>query len=447
MPHDLEAERAVLGGIIVDNEQLPSACEHVTARDFYRAAHGFVFDAMLRLEERREPIDLLTLKPELAARGRLDEVGVAYLAGLPDGVPRSSNVGEYARIVCENSVRREMVRAGHAIIDSAYDPEGDAATVLDRAQARLFQIADHQTRGQMVNMAALMPAVINEVERRVADKRTVTGVPTGFRDLDDLTRGFQPEDLIVIGARPSMGKTSLVMNVAQHAALHHGMRVAVFSLEMSAQSLGLRLLASEARIDHHRLLSGRLCQSDYGPMADAYGRLSQAGIVIDSSSSVTAFDVRAKARRLKADKGLDAIIIDYLQLMRPTQRAENKNLEIAEITRSLKAIAIDLRVPVILLSQLSRALESRSNHRPQLSDLRDSGSIEQDSDVVLLLHREEEYAKSDQNRGKAEIIIAKQRNGPTGTVTVSFVKEYTRFEDIPVASPAEDRLLPIGDER
>jgi replicative DNA helicase len=375
----------------------------------------------------------MALCESLNHAGELEAVGGrAYVYGLTDGVPHSTNAAEYARIVRERARRRKLVFLGQKLVAEAYESEQPSADLLDRAQAALFQVAGCQTGNGFVNMKTLMRDVVEEFERLVADQRSVTGVPSGLPALDDLRRGFQKGDLVVIAAPTSVGKTSLVQSIAQYVALEAGRRVAVFSLEMDPRSLGLRLLASEAHVDHHQLLTGRLYQGDYARMSAALERLSVAGIYIDSSSALTAFDVRAKARRLKADGALDLIVIDYLQLMRSTKRAENRNLEVAEISRALKAVAIDLDVPVLLLSHFSRAPETRTNHRPQLSDLRDSGAIEQDADVVLLLYREERYAPTDQNRGVAEIDIGKQRNGPVGTVKVSFVKEYTRFEDLKI---------------
>jgi replicative DNA helicase len=430
LPHDLRAERAVLGAVLVRNDVLFDVLEHLTAAEFFRDVHRTIFRAMLALSEQKVPIDDLTLCEALTRTGELEDVGgPVYVAGLMDGVPKSTNAAAYAAIVRDKCTLRRLILAAHTFIAAAYEAEEAPATIVDAAQAALFDVASRQVRGGFIGTKTLMPQVLEAVEARIADKRRVTGVATGFTDLDDMTRGFQPGDLIIVAGRPSMGKTSFGMNVVQHAAIKDRRRAAVFSLEMNSKSLGLRLLASEARVDHHRVLSGQVLNADWGRMSMAFGRLTEAGILIDDSSTATVFDVRAKARRLKADGGLDLIVIDYLQLMTGVGKSENKNLEVAAITKALKAVARDLEVPIVLLSQLSREPDKRGNHRPMLSDLRDSGAIEQDADVVIMIHREEKYGPTDENRGIAEAILSKQRNGPTGSVRLVFHDHLVRFDN------------------
>jgi len=430
LPHNLEAERSILGAVLLHDDALGVVADTLADRMFFRDAHKRIYRAMLRLAARNVAIDLTTLREELDRAGDLAEVnGPAYLIALVDGVPRSTNIEHYAAIVREKAYLRDAIFAANKVLAEAYDAEDDAREVLNRAQQAFFDIDRQTARRGFVDMSALMPDVLAAIERHAADRRTVTGVPTGFGALDEMTRGFQPGNLIVVAGRPSMGKTTFAMNIAQHAATNGRRQVAVFSLEMSQKSLGIRLVASEARVEHHRLLSGHIAQGDYARIAVAMDRLGAAGIHIDDSAAVTVFDVRAKSRRLKADGGLDLIVIDYLQLMNGVGRAENKNLEVAGITKGLKAVARDLDVPVVLLSQLSRETERRGNHRPQLSDLRDSGAIEQDADVVIFIHREERYVPTDDNRGVAEAVLSKQRNGPTGTIRLRFESELVRFDN------------------
>ena len=431
LPHSLEAERSVLGAVLLQNEFLEHVRAIVQPSDFYRDAHARIFEHVIKLHDRREPVDFLTLRESLAASDELERVGgPAYITALVDGVPRSTNVEHYAAIVREYATRRRLVLVGQKLIAEAHESDDSPADLIDRAHSALFKVAERQSVDTLTDSRALMPELLGVVDQLVADKRLVTGVPTGLTDLDELTRGLQPRDLIVVAARPSMGKTSFGMNVVQHAAIRASRRALVFSLEMGRRPIGLRLLASEGRVDHHKLLSGHLGDADWGRLSNAMGRLEAGAIYVDDAAVVTVFDVRAKARRLQAGGGLDLIVIDYLQLMTGAQKAENKNLEVAAITKGLKAIARDLDVPVLLLSQLSREPDKRGNHRPQLSDLRDSGAIEQDADVVIGLHREEKYAPTADNRGVAEAILLKQRNGPTGTVRLLFHDHLVRFDNL-----------------
>ncbi|MEQ1868588.1 MAG: replicative DNA helicase [Vicinamibacterales bacterium] len=435
LPHNLEAERSVLGAILLHNDVFNIAAEFIDSADFYRDAHRRIWDKMVKLAERGDAIDFITLKEELTRSGDLDEIGgPAYLAALVDGVPRSTNVGHYARIIKEKSTLRNLIFASHKILASAYDGEEDADVILDQAEHQIFAIADDKVSDGFVSMRDLAATSLDTIEALQSKKELITGVPTGFTDLDEMTSGLQKGDLIIVAARPSMGKTSLVMNIAQHVGTKTDMTVGVFSLEMSKEQLFLRMLTSEARIDAHRLRGGFLGERDWGKLSQAIGTLSEAKIFIDDTASIGVLEMRAKCRRLASQHGLHLIIIDYIQLMQGRGKFENRTLELASISRSMKGLAKELSVPVVVLSQLSRAPEARSDHRPQLSDLRESGALEQDADVVAFIYREEQYA--DKNNpppealGTAEIIIGKQRNGPTGVVKLAFLKEYTRFENL-----------------
>jgi replicative DNA helicase len=435
LPHNLEAERSVLGAILLQNETFNIAAESIDSQDFYRDAHRRIWDKMVKLAERGDAIDFITLKEELSRAGDLDDVGgPAYIAALVDGVPRSTNVAHYARIIKEKATLRNLIFASNKILASAYDGEDDAEVILDQAEHAIFAIADDKVSDGFVSMRDLAQTSLDTIEQLQSKKELITGVPTGFVDLDEMTSGLQKGDLIIVAARPSMGKTSLVMNIAQHVGTKTDMTVGVFSLEMSKEQLFLRMLTSEARIDAHRLRGGFLGERDWGKLSQAIGTLSEAKIFIDDTASIGVLEMRAKCRRLASQYGLHLIIIDYVQLMQGRGKFENRTLELASISRSLKGLAKELGVPIVLLSQLSRAPESRSDHRPQLSDLRESGALEQDADVVAFIYREEQYV--DKNNpppealGTAEIIIGKQRNGPTGVVKLAFLKEYTRFENL-----------------
>ncbi|MDR1990081.1 MAG: replicative DNA helicase [Acidobacteriaceae bacterium] len=441
LPHNLEAERSVLGAILLHNETFNVAAEAIDSGDFYRDAHRRIFDKMVKLAERGNAIDLVTLKEELSRSGDLEEVGgPAYIAALIDGVPRSTNVEHYARIIKEKATLRQLIFAANKILTNAYDAEEDVDVVLDQAEHAIFAIADDKVSEGFVALKDLAQGSLDTIEKLHAKRELVTGVPTGFTDLDEMTAGLQPSDLIIVAARPSMGKTSLVMNIAQHVGTRTTMTVGVFSLEMSKEQLFLRMLTSEARIDAHRLRGGFLGEKDWGKLSQAIGTLSEAKIFIDDTPSIGVLEMRAKCRRLASQHGLHLIIIDYIQLMQGRGRFENRTLELAAISRSLKGLAKELNVPIVVLSQLSRAPESRSDHRPQLSDLRESGALEQDADVVAFIYREEQYADKSQPlppeaQGTAEIIIGKQRNGPTGVVKLAFLKEFTRFENLAYGAP------------
>ena len=431
LPHNLEAERCVLGAILIHNEAFNVAAELIDSHDFFRVAHRLVFDKMVGLNERGHVIDLVTIKDELGRSGHLDEVGgAAYVAGLADGVPRSTHVEHYARIVKEKATLRNLIHSASKILSTAYEAEQDAGTVLDQAEQEIFSIAEDRIHTGFVPLGDLVQGSFTAIEHLQQHKGLVTGIPTGFVDLDNLTSGFQPSDLIIIAARPSMGKTSFVLNVAQHIGTKTDRTVGFFSLEMSREQLFMRMLTSEAEVDSHRFRGGFLSERDYGRLSTALGRLAEARVYIDDSAGLGVLEARAKARRLKAEHGLDLLVIDYIQLMQGRGRFENRTQEVASISRALKGLAKELAVPVVALSQLSRAPESRSDRRPQLSDLRESGALEQDADVVMFIYRDEQYGATPENENLAEIIIGKQRNGPTGTVKMAFLKQYTRFANL-----------------
>ena len=430
LPHNLEAEKAVLGAVLIDNEQFNRAAELIDSPDFYRHAHQQIFDKMVSLTDRDEVIDLVTLKEELNRAGNLNEVGgPAYIAALVDGVPKSTNVEYYAKIVKEKATLRSLIGSANKILTTAYQAEADASEQLDLAGQAIFQITDDRLKGGFESLRDLVPGGFKTLEKLQEQQSFLTGVPSGFTDLDRLTSGFQPSDLVIIAARPSMGKTSLALNIAQHVGTKTEKTVGVFSLEMSKQQLFLRMLTAEARIESQKFRGGFLSSEEYKKLSEALGALGEAKVFIDDSASISVLEMRAKARRLQQEHGLDLLIIDYLQLMQGRGRFENRNLELASISRSLKSLAKELKAPVVALSQLSRAPESRSEHRPQLSDLRESGALEQDADVVLFIYREDQYDRKPENENTAEVIIGKQRNGPTGTVRLAFLKEITRFEN------------------
>ncbi len=432
LPHNLEAERSVLGAILIHNEAFNQAAEFLKPHDFYRDAHRRIFQKMVALSERGGAIDLVTLKEDLARSGELEEVGgPAYIASLVDGVPRSTNVDSYARIIKEKSALRDLIFSANKILATAYEAEQDAALILDEAEQAIFSIAEDRVRPGFVSMRDLAHQGFEAIEQAVARKQLVTGVPTGFVDLDEMTSGLQPGELIIVAARPSMGKTALALNIAQHVGTRTDRTVGVFSLEMSKEQLFLRMLTAEAGIDSHRLRTGFLGENDWTKLSTAMGQLAEARIFIDDSPGVAVLEMRAKARRLMLEHGLHLILVDYIQLMQSAGRFENRTLELGAISRGLKGLAKELGIPVVALSQLSRAPEARADHRPMLSDLRESGALEQDADVVVLLFRADQYPNAaEEERGIAELHVAKQRNGPTGLVKLAFLKEYTRFESL-----------------
>lgn len=430
LPHNLEAERAVLGAILVQNDAYNLAVEVVRPEDFYRDAHRRIFDKIIALSERQSPIDFVTLKEELAKSGELDTVGgPAYIASLVDGVPRATNVEYYATIVKDKAVLRRLISTANKIAAEAYEGDQDSGEILDAAEHAIFSIAEGRLRTGFTSLYDVAQEGMKAIETAVEQKQMITGVPTGFDDLDQLTSGLQRGDLVILAARPSMGKTSLALNIAQYAGTKGGKVCGVFSLEMSKEQLFIRMLSCEAQIDGHKLRTGYLRSDDWGRLTAALGTLGHSKIFIDDSASIGVLEMRAKCRRLAAEHGLDLLIIDYIQLMQGRGRFDNRTQELGAISRSLKGLAKELNIPIIVLSQLSRAPESRSDHRPQLSDLRESGALEQDADVVLLIYRDDVYNKESEQQNTAEIIIAKQRNGPIDTVRLAFIKERTKFEN------------------
>jgi len=430
LPHNLDAERSVLGSILIENQSINLAQEILRHDDFYRDPHRKIYRVMENLSERATAIDEITLKEELARSGDLESVGgAAYIASLADGVPSPKHIEYYARIVKEKSILRGLISSASGILTDCYRAEEEVGEILDRAESSIFKIAQDSLSGGFLPIRTIADASLKVIEELSKSHSMITGLATGYDRLDEYTAGLQKSDLIVVAARPAMGKTTFCLNVAQNAALRDERRVGVFSLEMSREQLFLRMLCSLGRIDAHLLRTGRLTKDDWKKLTDAFARISSAPIFIDDSAGIGVMEMRAKARRLKSEHGLDLLVIDYLQLIRGRGRVENRNQEISDISRSLKELAKELQIPVIAISQLSRAPETRpGDRRPQLSDLRESGAIEQDADVVLFIYREEVYKPTEDNRGKADLIIAKQRNGPVGLVPLAFIKQYTKFE-------------------
>jgi len=434
-PHNLEAERALLGSVLLDNGTLNVVVETLTRDDFFSESHRIILDRMLALSEKSRTADLVTLSEELSKEGLLEKVGgAAYLASLTDGVPVGStaSVSEYCRIVKEKSLVRRLINASNNVISRCLESSDDPETLIDLAQSQVFEIAEEKVRSGFYGVRDIVKGSFGTIDVLFDRGQRVTGVESGFVDLDTMTSGFQPGELIIIASRPSLGKTALALNIAAHAAVDSKKVIGFFSLEMSKESLLIRLLCSEARIDSHKLRTGFSSREDWAKMTRALGRLADAPLYIEDTPALSIMQIRAKARRLKAEKGLDFLVVDYLQLATGHGRFENRTQEVSFISRGLKSIAKELHVPVLALSQLSRAPEERPGHRPQLSDLRESGSIEQDADVVIFIFREDVYRRGGEEseaEGKTDLIIGKQRNGPTGHVPLVFLKPYTRFEN------------------
>lgn len=437
-PQNMEAEQSVLGGILIENEAINRVTEILAPEDFYRDTHRKIFNALIDLFERNEPADLITMTNELRKKGELDAVGGAsYVTSLIDSVPTAANIEYYARIVKEKAILRRLIETSTEIITQSYADRGDVESFLDEAEKAIFEISERRVKPSFFPIKEIVKESFKTIETLFKNKDLVTGVPSGFKELDRLTSGFQPSDLIIVAGRPSMGKTALCLNIAQYAAIEAKIPVAIFSLEMSKEQLVIRMLCSEAQVEGTRLRTGYLSESDWPKLTMAAGTLSDAPIFIDDTAALSILELRAKARRLKSDHGLGMIIVDYLQLMKGRTRVESRQQEISEISRSLKALSKELNVPVIAVSQLSRKTEERTGNRPQLSDLRESGAIEQDADVILFLFREEIYNRSEENKGKAEVIIGKQRNGPIGKVDLAFLDKFTTFKDLYKGEPKE----------
>lgn len=444
-PHNTEAEESLLSAILLDNNALLDVLDMLSPEDFYTTSHQIIFDAMTEMFRRSEPVDLVTLTEYLTSRGDIDKIsgetyrGATYLSWLTDDVPRAVNAVYYARIIRDKASLRRLIEKANAITRQCYENQSDVDGVIDFAESAVFEISENTIKPSFFSIDKIIEKNIDVLEERQGNKSLVTGVPTGFTRLDQLTAGFQPSDLIILAARPSMGKTAFALNLARNAAVDAGVPVAVFSLEMSKEQLSMRMLCAEARVDSYRLRSGFFSREDWDALTNAASVLSDSPIYIDDSPDLTSVDIRAKCRRLKLEKGLGLVIIDYLQLMRGRANVERRDLEISEISRSMKSLAKELNIPVLALSQLNRKLEERGDKRPMLSDLRESGSIEQDADVVAFIYRDEVYNKDENNpeRGMAEVILGKQRNGPIGVAKLTFIGQYTRFENA-----ASEGMLP-----
>ncbi len=434
-PQALDAELAVLGGIMLDPEALERLEGSLIPEHFYAERHRLIFNAMLELTGKGQPADSLTIKDYLEQRQQLDTCGgEQYLGELISAIPTAANVRHYANIVRDRAVLRELLGVCSKVSQNIYEsPDVEVGDHLDQAEMDMLAVAERFSRSRPTfnKMNELMIEGYHQLEKRYAEKKAITGTPTGYNDLDEITSGLQPSDLLIVAGRPSMGKTAFAMNLARNAAMEteNASAVAIFSLEMSAQQIALRMLASEARVNMKLLRTGRFSSDDWRKLASASGSLAESPIFVDDTPSISVLELRSKCRRLKKEAGgLDLVIIDYLQLMSGRAGAERREQEISEITRSLKGLAKELNVPVIALSQLNRSLESRADKRPMMSDLRESGAIEQDADVIMFIYRDEVYNKKPENEGLAEVIIAKQRNGPTGIVNLTFLHEFTRFE-------------------
>jgi replicative DNA helicase len=432
-PQHIEAEQSILGGILIENEAINRVTEILDADDFYRDTHRKIFNALINLSERDEPADLITLTNELRKIDQLDSIGGAsYLASLVDSVPTAANIQYYARIVKEKAILRKLIQTSTEIITQSYEDRGDVEGFLDEAERAIFDISEKRVRPSFYPIREIVKESFATIEKLFKKKEAVTGVPSGFKELDRMTAGFQPSDLVIIAGRPSMGKTAFCLDVAEYAAIDNKIPVAIFSLEMSKEQLVIRMLCSQAHVEGTRLRTGYLNESDWPKLTIAAGSLSESPIYIDDTAALSVLELRAKARRLKSDHGLGMVIVDYLQLMKGRSRVESRQQEISEISRSLKALSKELNIPVIAVSQLSRKTEERTGNRPQLSDLRESGAIEQDADLILFIYRDEVYNRSEDNpnRGKAEVIIGKQRNGPIGKIDLAFLDKFTTFKDL-----------------
>ena len=430
-PHSIEAEQSVLGAMLLDREAIITASEHIKPEDFYKDSHREVYEAVMDLFDKGEPVDLVTLTEQLRQRNTLEAVGgVAFLADLSSSVPTTANAVHYAKIIQEKSLLRKLIKVCGEISNMSYEAAEEAGVIVEFAEKGIFDISQSRTSKGFIPLKEILVSNFNRIEELYNTKGRTTGVSTGFIDIDGKTSGLQKSDLILVAARPSMGKTALALNIAQHAALKTGIPVAIFSLEMSKEQLVNRMICAEANIDSHKLRTGNLGDEDWPKLAEAVSRLSKASIYIDDTPGITVAEMRSKSRRLKLERGLELILIDYLQLMQGSGRAESSQQEISEISRALKALAREMDCPVLAISQLSRAPEMRSEHRPMLSDLRESGAIEQDADVVMFLYRDEYYHPDTEKKGIAEVILAKQRNGPTGTIELVWLDRFTKFADM-----------------
>ncbi|WP_017415134.1 replicative DNA helicase [Clostridium tunisiense] len=432
MPQNLDAEQSVLGSMLIDKTAIAQAVEVLNAEDFYRDTHKVIFSAIRDLYQKDTPVDMITLLDYLRSTEKLEEAGgITYITEISNSVPTTANISSYIQIVEDKSTLRKLIRTSTEIIEQSYNKQDNVEAVMDLAEKRIFGLSQTKNSSDFEPMNVVLERGFLEIERMFNNKGDTTGVPSGFKDLDDKTSGFQSGDMVLIAARPSMGKTTFVLNLAQHAALRAGKKIAIFSLEMSKEQLAYKLLCAEANVDMLRLRTGNLEDKDWENIARASGPLAAAKIFIDDTAGISVMEMRSKCRRLKLEHGIDMIIIDYLQLMSGSN-PDNRQQEVSEISRSIKAIAKEMKCPVIALSQLSRAPEQRADHRPMLSDLRESGSIEQDADLVMFLYRDEYYNKETEEKNVAECIIAKQRNGPVGTVRLAWLGQFSKFGNLDV---------------
>jgi replicative DNA helicase len=439
-PHNNEAEQSVIGAIFLEPQALITASEIVIADDFYHIAHQKIFQTMLNLSDKGKAIDVVTVTEELSAKKELEDVGgLSYLTELANAVPTAANIAHYAKIVEEKALLRRLIRVASKIADDGYTREDEVEVLLAEAEKKMLEVSNRKNAGDFKHVKDVLVQTFDNIEQLQSRDGDVTGIPTGFRDLDKMTAGFQRNDLIIVAARPSVGKTAFALNVAQSVAVKARENVAIFSLEMGADQLVMRMLCAEGNIDAQRLRTGALETEDWSKLTMAMGSLSNSGIYIDDTPGVRITDIRAKCRRLAKEQGLGMILIDYLQLILGSGKpGENRQQEVSEISRSLKGLARELKVPVIALSQLSRGVEQRQDKRPMMSDLRESGSIEQDADIVAFLYRDDYYDKESESKDIIEIIIAKQRNGPTGTVSLAFRKEYNKFLNLDFTPPPRE---------
>ncbi|KZL93044.1 replicative DNA helicase [Clostridium magnum] len=433
MPHSIEAEQSVIGSMLIDKTSIAEAMEVLKTEDFYKDAHKLIFNSILELYQKDIAVDIITLTENLKAKDKLDSAGgITYISELGGSVVSTANIQSYIKIVKDKSILRRLIKSSTKIIEESYNNQDDVLKAMDLAEKEIFNISNNRTTSEFEPMNAVLERGFLEIERLFNNKGQTTGVPSGFRELDAKTSGFQRGDMVLIAARPSMGKTTFALNIAENAALRSGKSIAIFSLEMSKEQLAYKLLCSQAHVDMLRLRTGNLDDKDWENIAKASGPLAAAKIFIDDTAGITVMEMRSKCRRLKIEHGIDMILIDYLQLMSGGKGNESRQQEVSEISRSIKALAKEMQCPVIALSQLSRAPEQRTDHRPMLSDLRESGSIEQDADLVMFLYRDEYYDKETEEKNVGECIIAKQRNGPTGTVKLAWLGQFSKFGNLDV---------------
>ena len=430
-PQDIEAEQAVVGSMLTDQDAVVAAIETLKPEDFYREDNKIIYEAILNIYNRAEPIDIITLKSELSSMGKLDAVGgLEYIAQLPDKVPTTSNVDRYIKIVQDKSMLRNLIKTANEIISLGYDQTEDVEDVMDHAEKKIFDVMQRKNQKGYTSIKDILIESFTKLEELYNQKQHVTGVPTGFIELDKKTAGLHGSELILIAARPAMGKSAFALNIGTYAATRANIPVAIFSLEMSKDQIGNRILCSEALVDSNNVRTGELNDEELSKLAETSGELSQAQIFVDDTPGISVMEIRAKCRKLKLEKNIGLVIIDYLQLIQGSGKSSSREQEIAEISRSLKILAKEIDVPVIALSQLSRAVESRPDHRPMLSDLRESGSIEQDADIVMFLYRDDYYNEESEKKNIAEVIIAKQRAGTTGTLQLAWLGNYTKFANL-----------------